>query len=125
VEPAETPARSGSTVPGTVKHRVLRGESLSSIASHYKTTVERVRALNALQAADVLKAGQTIRVPAPGRTAATPESASGVRSYLVRRGDTLSGIAERHRVTLSALRAANGMTSTSVLRAGTRLVIPE
>jgi membrane-bound lytic murein transglycosylase D len=124
-EPAEPPARSGSTGSGTLKHRVLRGESLSTIASHYRTTIVRLRELNAMSREDVLKAGQVIRVPAPGRTAATPASASGGRTYLVRSGDTLSRIAERHHVSLAALRSANGMTSSSVLKAGSRLVIPD
>jgi membrane-bound lytic murein transglycosylase D len=124
-EPAEAAARSGGTGSATLKHRVLRGESLSTIASHYRTTIDRLRDLNAMSRGEVLKAGQVIRVPAPGRTAATPASASGARTYLVRRGDTLSGIADKHHVTLTALRSANGMTSRSVLKAGARLVIPD
>ncbi|MEO8633892.1 MAG: LysM peptidoglycan-binding domain-containing protein [Gemmatimonadales bacterium] len=118
----EEPLRSGSA---TLKHRVLPGESLSTIASHYQTSVDRLRALNAMPREDVLKAGQVLRVPAPGRTAATPATTSGARTYLVRRGDTLSGIAGQHHVSLSALRSANGLTSRSVLQAGSRLVIPE
>ncbi len=125
VGPAEAPARSGSTGSATLKHRVLRGESLSTIASHYRTTIDRLSELNAMSREDVLKAGQVIRVPAPGRTAATPASTSGARTYLVRRGDTLSRIAERHHVTLAALRSANGMTTSSVLKAGSRLMIPD
>ena len=125
VEPAEAPARSGTTGSGTLKHRVLRGESLSTIASHYRTTIVRLRELNAMSREDVLKAGQVIRVPAPGRTAATPASTSGGRTYLVRSGDTLSRIAEQHHVSLAALRSANGMSSGSVLKAGSRLVIPD
>ena len=122
---SEAPASSGSAGSATLRHRVLRGESLSTIASHYRTTIDRLRALNAMNRGDVLKAGQVIRVPAPGRTAATPASTSGGRTYLVRRGDTLSGIADRHHVTLAALRSANGMTSRSVLKTGARLVIPD
>jgi len=125
VEPAETPARSASTSSGTLRHRVLRGESLSTIASHYRTTIVRLRQLNAMSREDVLKAGQVIQVPAPGRTAATPASTAGGRTYLVRSGDTLSRIAEQHHVSLAALRSANGMTSRSVLKAGSRLVIPD
>ena len=124
-EPAEAATRSATPGSATLKHRVLKGESLSTIASRYRTTIDRLRALNAMSQADVLMAGQIIRVPAPGRTAATPASASGSRTYLVRRGDTLSAIADQHHVTLSALRSANGMTSRSVLEAGTRLAIPE
>lgn len=45
--------------------------------------------------------------------------------YTVRRGDTLSSIAERHRVSVSALRSANGLSETgSQIRAGQILKIP-
>ena len=45
--------------------------------------------------------------------------------YLVKSGDTLSGIASSHGVTVSALREANGIKKDNQLRAGQKLVIPK
>jgi membrane-bound lytic murein transglycosylase D len=42
----------------------------------------------------------------------------------VRRGETLSGIAQRYRVTVKALRRANSIRNEHALMAGTRLRIP-
>jgi membrane-bound lytic murein transglycosylase D len=42
----------------------------------------------------------------------------------VRRGETLSGIALRYRVSLTALQRANSIRNEHALRAGTRLRIP-
>ncbi len=118
--------RGGST---TIRYRVRSGESLSAIAGRYGTSVDRLRTLNALRRNDVLRAGQVIRVPAPtapapdaGRSATSQVDA---RRHLVRRGDTLSAIATKYGVSLEALRTANGLTTRSVLKAGTRLAIPE
>jgi LysM repeat protein len=44
--------------------------------------------------------------------------------YTVRAGDTLSGIAEQHRVAVSALRAANGLGRSSLIKPGQKLRIP-
>jgi LysM repeat protein len=44
--------------------------------------------------------------------------------HTVKRGETLQGIANRNRVTLSALLSANGLKKTSAIRVGQRLRIP-
>jgi peptidoglycan lytic transglycosylase D len=128
---ARLSAGHGST---TIRYRVRSGESLWLIAGKYNTTVEKLRSLNDMSRGEALRAGQVIRVPAvvdtvadPGPTAvAQVASQSGTgRTHVVRRGETLSGIAAHYGVGLSSLRSANGLRSTSVLRAGATLVIPE
>jgi LysM repeat protein len=44
-------------------------------------------------------------------------------AYVVRRGDTLGGIAQRNRTTVSAIKRANGMRTEKII-AGQRLRIP-
>lgn len=51
------------------------------------------------------------------------EELLGVTRYTVKSGDTLSGIARRHRIRVSALKTANQLTSNR-LQAGSRLLIP-
>ena len=43
---------------------------------------------------------------------------------MVRRGDTLTGLAKRYGVSVQALREANGMAQRETLRAGVALKIP-
>ena len=49
--------------------------------------------------------------------------APGPRLYIVREGETLSGIAQRFHVSIAALRAANGLHG-GILQAGVSLRIP-
>ncbi len=65
-----------------------------------------------------LALGGLALLPSPLLLAATEE-----RVHLVRRGDTLSGIAGRHGVSVEAIRRRNGLATTG-LRVGQRLVIP-
>ncbi len=44
--------------------------------------------------------------------------------YVVRRGDTLSGIADRMRVSLQRLQQANGLRNAAIIRPGQILVVP-
>lgn len=57
--------------------------------------------------------------PAPKLFAAAAE-----RVYVVKRGDTLSGIARRHGVSVAALRTRNALGSSSLIKIGQRLFIP-
>ena len=50
--------------------------------------------------------------------------AAGLREYVISQGDTLSAIAKRHRVSLSSLRAENGLGDTDVIRVGQVIAIP-
>ena len=50
-------------------------------------------------------------------------AATGARVHVVRRGDTLSGIAAAHGVSIEALRTRNQLASTAI-RIGQRLLIP-
>jgi len=136
VEPTVTAGRVGAGHGATsIRYRVRTGESLWIIAGKYNTTVEKLRSMNALSRGETLKAGQVIRVPAAVDTVADPgpstprqlaqAPAAGPRTHLVRRGESLSSIASKYRVGLSALRSANGLDEDSVLKAGVRLVIPD
>lgn len=44
--------------------------------------------------------------------------------HRVRRGETLTGIARRYRVTVRSLRRVNALASDHALRAGSRIRIP-
>jgi membrane-bound lytic murein transglycosylase D len=67
------------------------------------------------------------RAPAAQILAAVPQQKPtqvAARSYIVKRGDTLSSIARRHGVSMRALASANGIRKPSSLAAGRRLRIP-
>jgi membrane-bound lytic murein transglycosylase D len=49
--------------PAYVVHRVRRGETLSSIASHYRTSVGRIMETNNLRSGRMIRAGQRLRIP--------------------------------------------------------------
>ena len=98
-------------------HRVRRGESLSTIAARYGASVRDLTTLNNLRSRNLIRAGQTLRLPVsePDTTVASDGT------YTVRRGDTLSGIAQRVGLNVAALVATNDLRNADSIQPGQKL----
>jgi len=102
-------------------HVVQAGENLWAIASRYGVAVDAIVSANGLSSADLVYPGQRLVIPGSGDK---PAPSGAGRVYVVRQGDTLSGIAVRNGVTLWALLQANGLSRYQWIYPGQRLVIP-
>jgi membrane-bound lytic murein transglycosylase D len=116
-------------------YTVHRGDTVASVALHYATRPEVVRALNGLGPNDPLVIEASLRVP--GNDVQLPEKVAraamlvdspqrqrrGVRPALrvVRRGDTLAGIAQRLGTDVHTLAQLNGLHPDDPLRTGQKL----
>jgi len=114
-----------------VNYTIQRGDSLSTIARRFNTTVPQLMQLNQITDAHRIRAGQVLLLPHDtnmitqtlvAATEPPPVQAGG--SYTVRPGDTLSAIARRYRVDESDIRRLNGITDPRRLRAGQELRLP-
>jgi membrane-bound lytic murein transglycosylase D len=104
----------------TAVHVVRRGDSLWSIAKRHNMDVIALARLNRIDPTDTLRAGQKLKLHEGGDAVAV--SGDGRRvTYVVRRGDTLSGIARTLRVTVSGLREWNNLSGSGI-RPGQKLV---
>jgi LysM repeat protein len=116
IEPAAT----------TSEYTVVQGDTLGKIAKRNNVTVKALEAANPGVVPTRLKVGQKLVIPAGGKTAAdtaAPAGETGVISYTVKSGDTLTSIAKRHNTTIKAIEAANGLTTTKI-KVGQKLKIP-
>ena len=102
-------------------YQVQPGDTLSSIAERYGTTQGVLRALNpAIDSADLLYIGQEIDLP---DNAVPVPTTSGLTTHVVQPGETLSGIAALHQVSISSLLALNPGQTPDLLFSGVELVI--
>ncbi len=101
------------------RHKVRRGDSLSSIALKYGTTVAELKRVNKLRR-DTVMLGQRLTLPA-GNSRASGASTKGV--HVVKRGDSLSKISARYNVTINALKRLNGLRSNT-LYLGQKIKLP-
>ncbi|MHA6250713.1 C40 family peptidase [Oceanobacillus sp. CAU 1775] len=111
-------------------HKVQSGDSLWSIAQKYGTSVSTLKAVNNLTS-DIIYPNQIIetsntagsnssgsnKVEKPSSNSSagnTSNSSTGSNTYTVKAGDTLSGIASRHNISLQNLMKWNNLDTTLI-----------
>ena len=130
--PAPTYARS------TVTHRVRKGETLSTIARRYGTSVRSIMRANKLRSSRYIKVGWRLKVPVRKSYVSNQKAAASkvyakksnqkvvnlsTQHYTVRKGDSLWKIANRFSTTTKAIQTANRISGTA-LSVGQVLRIP-
>jgi membrane-bound lytic murein transglycosylase D len=115
----------------TASYRTRAGDTLASVARRNGTTPAAVRELNGLKS-ERLGQGMDLVVPASGvampvkvvRAAALVDGrALRTTVHIVRRGETLWGIAQRHGVNVSTLAAWNNISPGATLTPGRKLIV--
>jgi len=98
-------------------HVVGRGDSLSKISAKYNVTISSLKRLNKLKR-DTVFLGQKIKLPSSAKRISQKPT-----YHKVKRGDTLSEIAEKYNVTTKQIIKLNKLRSQTI-RLGQRLKIP-
>lgn len=102
---ASSAKKSTSKASASLTHKVQKGETLSKIASKYKVSQSDLCAWNDISDPSSIKVGQTLRIQ---------QGTSGWITYKVRRGDTLSTIADKHKVSVSDIKSWNGLKNSTI-----------
>ncbi|PSV24171.1 LysM peptidoglycan-binding domain-containing protein [Photobacterium sp. GB-56] len=104
-------------------HTVRKGDSLWTIARQYNTSVNALAKANKLSTKSTLHLGQKIKVSDNKVSTSTGKSTNKVKtiSYKVKNGDSLSVIAQRHKVTVKQIVKWNNLNSKKYLKQGQTL----
>ena len=94
-----------------VVYTVLKGDTLSSIASRFGISVNQIKTANNLTS-DIITIGQRLIIPAASTT-----------TYIVRSGDSLWSIANKFNTTVDEIKRLNNLTN-NLLRIGQELIVP-
>jgi LysM repeat protein len=138
--PEAAPAAPAPAAPAPVStYTVVRGDSLSGIASRFGTTTRNLMTINGITNANLIRVGQVIKLSAdaapaapapaapapaaPAPAAPAPTATAAPTTYTVVARDTLSGIASRFGTTTRNLMTLNGITNPNRLRIGQVLTI--
>lgn len=113
----------------TTTYTVQRGDTLAAIASRHGATVADLKKWNDIRDENAIYAGQKLTLAAGSGSAASGSSSSSgasssssasstsssaPRTYTVRSGDTLSGIAAKHGVSVAQLQSWNSLSGTTI-----------
>ena len=107
----------------TVFHTVRSGDSLSKIANRYGISLKQLKQWNKLKSNVAVK-GKKLRVAPQGSSQQNNQSGTSTKTirHTVKRGDSLSAIAQRYGDSMQAIRTRNNM-KTSRVYIGQRLKI--
>jgi LysM repeat protein len=97
-------------------YTVQSGDSLSKIAQKFNTTIDKLVSLNNIKNRNFISIGQVLKIN--GSVSSPSPVVTQTGSYIVRSGDTLSGIAKRYGTTTSTLASINELKNPNVLRIG-------
>ena len=131
----EIPQASRVAAAGSIDYRVRPGDTLSTIARRYRTSVSAIMRANRLRRSGHIVAGHTLKVPTwagagttlaaagSGRLNAGTSGVSRTVAHTVASGDSLWNLARRYGTTVQKIQAANKLSGTR-LDIDQALVIP-
>lgn len=98
---------------GCVVYTVKSGDNLSSIANRYGTTVQKIINCNKISNPNLIYPGQKIRI----RVTTVADNDTQIQ-YVVKRGDTLSEIANKYGVTVNQIVNDNNIRNRNLIYPG-------
>ena len=116
-------AQQSSNKGKKVTYTVKRGDTIGHIADDYNTTVSNIRSWNNMKRSSYIKPGQKLSLWI-GSNANSSKTSNDLKIYYtVKRGDTLSKIAENHRVRMASIMKWNKLNKANTIFPGQKLAI--
>jgi len=116
---------------GSLLYEVKQGDTPWGIAREFQIPVRLLLEANNLTEKSILRVGQKLVIPLSGDGRLKASERTGTQGttqpqvHTVRQGDSLWRISRQYGVDIRSLMKANGLTETSILQVGMRLVIPK
>lgn len=115
----KTISNNNSEKASLVYHRIRKGESLNQIASSYGVTIDQLKDWNNISG-NKIYVGRKLKIYTDGRDISTQhrelvnKTSTNLYKYKVRRGDSLSEIADKFGVSIAELKKWNGLKGNTI-----------
>ena len=121
-------SRSTELTSESITHQIQPGETIIGISESYGVSIDDIKRWNNLSSSKII-AGKTLILYTNGGNDNTSnnmvaETKSNATTHKVKRGETISGIAEKYHVSIASLKKLNDMTDNKII-IGEELQIPQ
>jgi D-gamma-glutamyl-meso-diaminopimelic acid endopeptidase CwlS len=142
-KPETTPVPAPAPV-ATRTHKIVKGDTLTSVGKKYGTSVESIKSANGLRS-DTISLGQTLKIPSTQTASIETESAPETKQeqtsafqydnellraeetygyYTVNKGDNLYALARDFFTTMSELQRINRLGASTTIFPGSEIIVP-
>ncbi len=101
---------------------VKKGDTLGGIAIKYNISEDELAKLNNIKDKNIIKVGQVLKLPLTAKS--NPEVKNEGNTYVVKKGDTLGGIAIKYNVSEDELAKLNNIKDKNTIKVGQVLKLP-
>lgn len=119
-----------------IRHRIRNGETISTIANKYNTSIRTIRRMNRIRGTR-LRAGRSLTIPVASKKLSSYKLSANQRkrkqqniprrgikiTHIIRSGDTFWDLAQRHKVGVRSLARWNSMAPRDPLMPGQKIII--
>jgi len=119
-----------------IRHKIRKGETISSIANKYNTSTSSIKRVNRIRK-NFLRAGNSLTIPVASKSQGSYKYSAKQRlrtqqniprkgikvSHIVREGDTFWSLSRQHKVNIRSIAKWNGMAPRDTLKPGQKLII--
>ncbi len=106
-------------------YKVKKGDTLSTIARRYRTSIAYLRDINDFARKKLLKPGHRLFVPDRTPLKEKRPELVNKKFHIVQKGENVASIAKKYKTSVSMLRKLNKMKPKSNLKTGSRIVLPD
>ena len=112
----------------SITHLIQTGETIIGISQDYGVSIDDIKRWNNLSSSRIV-AGKTLIIYSNGnnhtpKNTNVTEKIDKAKTHKIKRGETLSGIAETYQVSIASLKKLNGISGTKIV-IGQELKIPQ
>lgn len=118
-KPAPAPQPTPAPQPQYITYTVARGDTLSGIAAKFGTTYQKIASDNGISNPNLIYPGQVLKIYSGN----SGNQNNGQKTYTVKPGDTLSGIAAKFGTTYQKIAADNNIANPNYIVPGQVLII--
>ena len=111
-----------STQSGVIYYTVQEGDTLTSIAQKYDTTVHEITVTNSIVNPNLIYVGEVLKIY-PGNRSIIKRKKVFTTTYIVQSGDTLTSIAMKFDTTVQAIAELNDLQNPNLIYVGEILKI--